>query len=129
MTHNRTDQDNCCLARSRGSCLVSVPLRTATVVPEAYPGHFSAAVSVTKEFARDHVWKKNYTLGSILFKMQWRIFQRNGLKLDKDFIFLGLAQNVYVYRMAKSKKIWPFRFYAINFLSWEKNAWALTAAP
>jgi len=34
-----------------------------------------------------------------------RIFQRNGLKLDKDLIFSGLVQNVYVYRMAKSKKI------------------------
>jgi len=31
--------------------------------------------------------------------------------------------------MAKSKKIWPFRFYAIKFESWEKNAWALMAAP
>jgi len=26
-------------------------------------------------------------------------------KLDKDLIFSGLVQNVYVYRMAKSKKI------------------------
>jgi len=34
-----------------------------------------------------------------------RIFQRNGLQLDKDLIFSGLVQNVYVYRMAKSKKI------------------------
>ena len=34
-----------------------------------------------------------------------RIFQRNGLKLDRDLIFSGLVQNVYVYRMAKSKKI------------------------
>jgi len=34
-----------------------------------------------------------------------RIFQRNGLKLDKDLIFSGLVQNVYVYRMANSKKI------------------------
>ena len=34
-----------------------------------------------------------------------RIFQRNGLKLDKALIFSGLGQNVYVYRMAKSKKI------------------------
>jgi len=44
-----------------------------------------------------------------------RIFQRNGLKLDKDLLFSGLVQHVYVYRMAKSKKIWPFRFYAIKF--------------
>ena len=44
-----------------------------------------------------------------------RIFQRSGLKLDKDLIFSGLIQNVYVYRMAKSKKIWPFHFYAIKF--------------
>ena len=44
-----------------------------------------------------------------------RIFQRNGLKLDKDLIFSGLVKNVNVYRMAKSKKIWPFRFYAIKF--------------
>jgi len=34
-----------------------------------------------------------------------RIFQRNGLKLDKDLIFSGLVQNVYVYGMVKSKKI------------------------
>jgi len=34
-----------------------------------------------------------------------RIFQRNGLKLDKDVIFSVLVQNVYVYGMAKSKKI------------------------
>jgi len=34
-----------------------------------------------------------------------RISQRNGLKLDKDLIFSGLVQNVYVYRMAKSKRI------------------------
>jgi len=34
-----------------------------------------------------------------------RIFQRKGLKLDKDLIFSGLVQNVYFYRMAKSKKI------------------------
>jgi len=34
-----------------------------------------------------------------------RIFQRSGLKLDKDLIFSGLVQNVYVYRMAQSKKI------------------------
>ena len=34
-----------------------------------------------------------------------RIFQRNGLKLDKDLIFSGLVQNMYVYRMEKSKKI------------------------
>jgi len=46
--------------------------------------------------------------------------QRNGLKLYKDLIFSGLVQNVYVYRMARSKKIWPFRFYAVKFLSWEK---------
>ena len=44
-----------------------------------------------------------------------RIFQHNGLKLDKDLTFSGLVQNVYVYRMAKSKKIWPFRFYAMKF--------------
>jgi len=44
-----------------------------------------------------------------------RIFQRNGLKLDKDLIFSGMFQNVYVYRMAKFKKILPFRFYAIKF--------------
>ena len=49
-----------------------------------------------------------------------RTFQRNGLQLDKDLIFSELVQNVYVYRMAKSKKSWPFRFYAIKFLSWEK---------
>jgi len=30
-------------------------------------------------------------------------------------MFSGLVQNVYVYRMAKFKKIWPFRFYAIKF--------------
>jgi len=40
-----------------------------------------------------------------IFLSQLRIFQRNGLKLDKDLIFSGLVQNVYVYRMAKSKKI------------------------
>ena len=34
-----------------------------------------------------------------------RIFQHNGLKLDEDLIFSGLVQNVYVYRMAESKKI------------------------
>jgi len=34
-----------------------------------------------------------------------RIFQRNGLKLDKDLIFSGLVQNVYVYQMAKSKEV------------------------
>jgi len=34
-----------------------------------------------------------------------RIFQRKGLKLDKDLIFSRLVQNVCVYRMAKSKKI------------------------
>jgi len=44
-----------------------------------------------------------------------RLFQRNGLKLDKDLVFSELVQNVYVYRMAKSKKIWPFRFYAMKF--------------
>ena len=33
-----------------------------------------------------------------------RIFQRNDLKLDKDMIFSGLVQNVYVYRVANSKK-------------------------
>jgi len=44
-----------------------------------------------------------------------RIFKRNGLKLDKDLKFSGLAQNMYVYRMTKSKKISPFRFYAIKF--------------
>ena len=49
-----------------------------------------------------------------------RIFQRNGLKLDKDLVFSGLVQNVYVYRMAKSKKIWPFRLYAFKFSSREK---------
>ena len=43
-----------------------------------------------------------------------RIFQRNGLKLDKDLIFSGLVKNVFVYRMAKSKEVWPFRFYAIK---------------
>jgi len=51
-----------------------------------------------------------------------RIFQRNGLKLDKDLIFSGLVQNVYAYRMAKSKKILPFRFHAIN-------AWAHMTTP
>ena len=44
-----------------------------------------------------------------------RIFQRDGLKLGKYLIFPGLVQNVYVYRMAKSKKIWPFRWDAIRF--------------
>jgi len=44
-----------------------------------------------------------------------RIIQRNGLKLDKGLIFSGLVQNVYVYPMAKSKKIRPFRFYKIKF--------------
>jgi len=50
------------------------------------------------------------------FRQQWakrhpkaesflRIFQRNGPKSDKDLIFSGLAQNVHVYPMAKSKKI------------------------
>jgi len=34
-----------------------------------------------------------------------RIFQRNGLKLDKDLISSGLVQNVNVYGMAKSKEI------------------------
>ena len=34
-----------------------------------------------------------------------RIFQRNGLKLDKDLIFSGLVQDVCIYGMAKSKKI------------------------
>jgi len=58
-----------------------------------------------------------------------RIFQRNGLKLDKALIFSGLVQIVYVYRMAKPKKIWPVGFYAIKVVSWEKNAWALMAAP
>jgi len=52
---------------------------------------------------------------TILTLTHLRIFQRNGLKLDKDLIFSGLVQNVYVYRVAKSKKIWPFRFYAIKF--------------
>jgi len=45
---------------------------------------------------------------------QIRIFQRNGLKLDKDLIFSGLVQNDYVYQMAKSKKIWPSRFSQFN---------------
>jgi len=44
-----------------------------------------------------------------------KIFPRNGLKLDTNFIFSGLVQNVYVYRMAKSKKIRPFRFNATKF--------------
>ena len=42
---------------------------------------------------------------SVIFYLSLRIFQRNGRKLDKDLIFSGLVQNVYVYRMAKSKKI------------------------
>jgi len=33
-----------------------------------------------------------------------RIFQRNGLKLEKDLIFSEFVQNVYLYRM-KTKKI------------------------
>jgi len=50
---------------------------------------------------------KNGRFGSIyvIWRYELRTFQRNGLKLDKDFIFSGLVQNVYVYRMAKSKKI------------------------
>jgi len=39
-----------------------------------------------------------------------RIYQRNSLTLEKDLKFSGLVQNVYVYRMAKSKKIRPFLF-------------------
>ena len=44
-----------------------------------------------------------------------RTFQRNGLQLDKDLIFSELVQNVYVYRMAKSKKIDRSVFYELNF--------------
>jgi len=47
--------------------------------------------------------------------MKLRIFQRNGLQLDKDLIFSGLVQNVYVFRMAKSKKICRSVFTQLNF--------------
>jgi len=58
---------------------------------------------------------KQATLWELRKSIPLRIFQRNGLKLDKDLIFSGLVQNVNVYGMAKSKDIWPFRFYAIKF--------------
>ena len=60
--------------------------------------------------------------------MKLRIFQRNGLQLDKDLIFSGLVQNVYVFRMAKSKKICRSVFTQLN-SKVGKNAWALMAAP
>jgi len=43
--------------------------------------------------------------GTATVGVDLRIFQRNGLKLDKDLILSGLVQNVYAYQMAKSKKI------------------------
>jgi len=42
-----------------------------------------------------------------------RIFQRYGLKVDKDLKFSGLVQNVCIYGLAKSTKIWPFRFFSM----------------
>ena len=66
-----------------------------------------------KAMCYEKLHEENHSVTST--KRLLRIFQRNGLKLDKDLIFSGLVQNVYVYRMAKSKKIWPFRFNAINF--------------
>jgi len=50
-----------------------------------------------------------------------RIFQRHGLKLDRDVKFSGFVQKVFIYRMANSKKIIPFCIYAITFKSWEKT--------
>jgi len=86
---------------------------------------WAASVLATAEWQRKRLMPPNVLHPNLLEvtlkkKLSLRIFQRYGLKLDKDLIFSGLAQNVYVYRMAKSKKIWPFRFYAIKFLSWEK---------
>jgi len=62
---------------------------------------FSSVLSQFKKFLPSINLNLNY-LG-IFHSL--RIFQRNGLKLDKDLIFSGSVQNVYVYRMAKSEKI------------------------
>jgi len=56
-------------------------------------------------FFAAEIFPKSYPLAKKFFFYFLRIFQRNGLKLDKDLIFSGLVQNVYVYRMVKSKKI------------------------
>ena len=80
--------------------------RTRRVHIQMFKGHsHNIATFLSPQFYPSFLATRPYIEFVVFFIAILRIFQRNGLKLGKDLIFSGLVQNMYVYRMAESKKI------------------------